>query len=452
VGVLLNIDLGELPDEPEELYALAQVANIACGGHAGDEGTMWRALERCTRYGTRVSAHPSFEDREHFGRRALTVPEEKLREQVRAQCRSLRILADQMRLAVTLVKPHGALYHQANAHPEVARAVVDGALAALGTFTLIGPPKGCLESLARERGLKFWAEGFADRKLDDDGRPVSRSEPDALITDPARARAQAETLVRSSKFETLCVHGDTPNAVEIARAVRELLNEFAPASEIAAPSEDERSLTLFPRGGEPMGEAALVFYMPKRVPSRLVWETLRNIEGVVDVVVSGDFVCVSFEPERPPEGLEHALAKLALNRLASGNDVQPAPGSERLHHIRIRYDGPDLAEVARRIGVSTDEVVRLHSSRDYRVQVVGFLPGFAYLGEVDPKLNVPRRASPRPRVPANAVGLAGLRTAIYPWASPGGWHLIGTAVDFIAFDPEKGATLRLGDGVRFEPQ
>jgi 5-oxoprolinase (ATP-hydrolysing) subunit A len=97
-----------------------------------------------------------------------------------------------------------------------------------------------------------------------------------------------------------------------------------------------------------------------------------------------------------------------------------------------------------------EEVVVLHASREYTVRTVGFLPGFAYLGEVDARIAVPRLSTPRTRVPALAVGLAGRRTGIYPFASPGGWNLLGTAVDFTPFRPDSGAQLRLGDRVRFE--
>ena len=98
------------------------------------------------------------------------------------------------------------------------------------------------------------------------------------------------------------------------------------------------------------------------------------------------------------------------------------------------------------------EIVRAHAEATYEVAVVGFLPGFAYLRGLDPRLVVPRRATPRPRVPALSVAIAGPYTGIYPFASPGGWSLLGTVVGFVPFDGASGARLRLGDGVRFEPE
>jgi 5-oxoprolinase (ATP-hydrolysing) subunit A len=112
----------------------------------------------------------------------------------------------------------------------------------------------------------------------------------------------------------------------------------------------------------------------------------------------------------------------------------------------VRYGGPDVAA----FGMSVDELAALHAGRTYAVKMIGFLPGFAYLGELDPALLRPRRASPRTRVPAGSVAIAGPYTGVYPFDSPGGWHLIGEALDFVAFDQARGATLRLGDEVRFE--
>lgn len=120
--------------------------------------------------------------------------------------------------------------------------------------------------------------------------------------------------------------------------------------------------------------------------------------------------------------------------------------------MRVRYDGPDLDEVSRRLATSTAEVVSLHTATTYTVAAIGFQPGFGYLRGLDRRLVLPRRDTPRPRVPALSVAIAGPYTGVYPFASPGGWHLLGTAVDFCPFDAERGAALALGDRVRFVPE
>jgi UPF0271 protein len=216
---LLNVDLGELPNEAEELYALAQLASVACGGHAGDAASMARALEICRRLGARPGAHPSYPDREGFGRRTLRMAPSDLAAAVQVQCESLRDLGT----AIGHVKPHGALYHDADREKPIARAVIEGAVAALGSgIAVIGPGGGALQATARTAGLRFLREAFADRGVDAAGRLLPRGEPGALITDPVAAAARARELV--DRCDTLCLHGDTPGAVVIARAVRAALD------------------------------------------------------------------------------------------------------------------------------------------------------------------------------------------------------------------------------------
>lgn len=220
----LNIDLGELPDEPEALWALAELANVACGGHAGDDRSMANACALAKRHQTALGAHPSYEDRENFGRRSLAIPVAELEESVRRQCERLVAIARQQGVEVTHVKPHGALYHDAANDPALARAVIAAARAAIGSPAIVGPPGSKLLEAAREAGLAALAEGFADRGYRPDGTLVPRTEEGALLTRPEEAAAQARHLADSGRFDTLCVHSDTLGAVAIARAVREALS------------------------------------------------------------------------------------------------------------------------------------------------------------------------------------------------------------------------------------
>jgi UPF0271 protein len=226
----LNIDAGEHDDEPNELYSLAHAVSVACGGHAGDERSMRRVLMACARAGTRAGAHPSYEDREGFGRREVAIDPAVLEESVRAQCERLAGVARECGVIVSHVKAHGALYHAANWEPRIARAVIAGARAALGSPLVLGPPAGELRRAAEDAGLPFAREGFADRAMRADGSLVPRGEPGAVITDPGAARAQGRRLATAGTFDTLCVHGDTTGAVAIARAVREELDALAAAS------------------------------------------------------------------------------------------------------------------------------------------------------------------------------------------------------------------------------
>ncbi|HEX4627186.1 MAG TPA: LamB/YcsF family protein [Gemmatimonadales bacterium] len=226
--VLLNVDLGELPDEPEALYGLAHVANVACGGHAGDEASMGRAVELCTRHGTLLGAHPSYPDREGFGRRPVTMTTDAIWATVMDQCARLAALARAKGRHVAFMKPHGALYHAAQKDAAAAEALVEATLRALGPgVTVIGPPVGALVEATARATLRFAREGFADRATHENGSLVARGEPGALVVDPVAAAARATALVREGHIETLCVHGDTPGAVAVARAVRRALDAYA---------------------------------------------------------------------------------------------------------------------------------------------------------------------------------------------------------------------------------
>lgn len=174
------------------------------------------------------------------------------------------------------------------------------------------------------------------------------------------------------------------------------------------------------------------------------------LPGVVELVPAYAAVTVFFDAEQvSAEAVRRAIARIA----AAPNNEAAAPAPSRLVSIPVRYDGPDLADVASRTGLPADEVICRHAGREYEVYLLGFAPGFAYLGDLDPALVLPRRSSPRTRVPAGSVAIAGAQTAVYPLATPGGWHLIGST-PLVMFDPSRdpAALLRAGDRVRFVPE
>jgi len=187
-----------------------------------------------------------------------------------------------------------------------------------------------------------------------------------------------------------------------------------------------------------LGDRAIRFARPSS-PPRAIVRAVRAWPHVIDVVVARDEVAVYFDraPIVDPDRLV-ALASL---------DEDPVPARDL--ELRARYDGPDLDHVARAIGGSVAEVRRLHAAALYTVETMGFAPGFAYLTGGDPALRLPRRTTPRPRVPAGSLAIADVFTAVYPFDSPGGWHLIGS-VSVPMFGPD-GPLLQLGDRVRFVP-
>lgn len=170
-------------------------------------------------------------------------------------------------------------------------------------------------------------------------------------------------------------------------------------------------------------------------------------DGFREAIPTFRSVLVFHDPAADPAALRaHAL------ELARRGGREPEAPPRRIE-FRCVYDGEDLPEVAARVGVSTDELVRIHSERDYRVFIIGFTPGFPYLGMADPRLDIPRRATPRVRVPAGSVALARAQTGVYPWVTPGGWHLIGHMDPALLFDRDRDppSTCLPGDRVRFVP-
>lgn len=219
----LNADLGEGGAEDIALLGLVSSANIACGGHAGDERTMRQTIERAMAAGVVLGAHPGYEDREHFGRRALVLPLAQVTDLVRRQIEKLAALAGEAGGRLHHVKPHGALYNQADRDPLLAAAVVKGITEVSSELMLYAPPAGQLAAAGRAAGLALCAEGFADRRYLENGSLMPRAEPGAVISNVDDAVAQAMAIVSNGEVDSLCVHGDGATAVMILRALRAAL-------------------------------------------------------------------------------------------------------------------------------------------------------------------------------------------------------------------------------------
>jgi len=221
----LNCDMGELTDAAHEAALMEYItsANVACGGHAGDEATMERTIRLALDRGVRIGAHPGYPDRENFGRLEMPLSQLEIEQTVWEQIERLEAVAKHCGATIGHIKAHGALYNVAARDEPVARAV--GAAAARWN------PRAVLFGLAGSRALEVWrgmglkvvAEGFADRRYEADGSLRSRRLPGALISDPAEAAAQAVQLANQGRTQTICVHGDTPGAVAILKACREAL-------------------------------------------------------------------------------------------------------------------------------------------------------------------------------------------------------------------------------------
>ncbi len=224
VMIDLNCDLGEDPARIADgrdlaLLDIVTSANIACGGHAGDESTMRAIVRAAHARGLKIGAHPGYPDRANFGRIEMRMEISDLRCQISDQITSLARIVRSEGAALHHVKPHGALYHAAMTSPEIARALADAAASVDGSLVLVGLCGAPALNVWRSIGFTVYAEGFSDRRYAADGSLRPRSEPDALITDPNEAAEQAVRVARTGA-DTICLHSDTPNSLEIAKAVR----------------------------------------------------------------------------------------------------------------------------------------------------------------------------------------------------------------------------------------
>lgn len=236
----LNSDLGEswLPavvGDDDAMLRLVSSANLACGAHGGDPITMAAAARSAVARGVVIGAHPSYDDREGFGRRDVDVDPVALEAQLVEQVARLTAVAGEAGGAVRYLKPHGALYNRIVSDAE--RAEVVARVAASAGLPIMGMAGSAIERAAREAGIRFITEAFVDRAYRADGSLVPRSEPGAVLHDAAVVAARAVRLAVAGEVETidgevvrveaesLCVHGDTPGAVELAGAVRRALAE-----------------------------------------------------------------------------------------------------------------------------------------------------------------------------------------------------------------------------------
>ncbi|MCI3244483.1 LamB/YcsF family protein [Streptomyces spinosisporus] len=238
----LNADLGEgfgrwrLTDD-EQLLSVVTSANVACGFHAGDAATMRRVCELAAERGVRIGAQVSYRDLAGFGRRAMDVPPAELAAEVAYQIGALEVFARAAGTRVSYVKPHGALYNRVVHDEEQAAAVVEGVQLADPALPVLGLPGSRLLEYAVKAGLTSVAEAFADRGYTTEGTLVPRGQDGAVVTDPEVVVERSVGLARFGtvtshsgapvdvRARSLCLHGDTPGAVELALLVRRRLQE-----------------------------------------------------------------------------------------------------------------------------------------------------------------------------------------------------------------------------------
>jgi UPF0271 protein len=235
VIVDLNADLGEGVESESELLELVTSANISCGFHTGDPASILRSIRDAVEKNVSVGAHPSLLDRQNFGRSELALPPAEVFAQVVYQLGAFSSLTTVAGTRMNHVKPHGALYNMAARNDELADAIVRAILTVDPYLILFAPPNSALERVATAAEVRVLREVFADRNYLADGSLVPRDRPDALLTDSVEAAKRVLRMLREGRVvsvdghdvnvqaETICVHGDTPGAVEFARELRSQL-------------------------------------------------------------------------------------------------------------------------------------------------------------------------------------------------------------------------------------
>ena len=238
LSVDLNADLGEGAGHDDELLALVSSANIACGFHAGSAAMMRDSILAARGKGVAVGAHPSFDDRENFGRREMALPGHEVFTLVVYQVGAFHALAKSLGITPRHVKPHGALYNIAARSEEMADAIVRAMKAVDPNLILFAPPESALSRAAEGSEVQIAREVFADRNYMPDGSLVPRDHAQALLHDPVEAANRVYGMLRENKVQaidgsdvrvdadTICVHGDTPGAVDFARELRLALHQM----------------------------------------------------------------------------------------------------------------------------------------------------------------------------------------------------------------------------------
>jgi len=251
ITIDLNADVGESPaaladGSEEQLIALVSSVNVACGGHAGDDASMRAVMTLALRYGVAVGAHPSYPDRDHFGRRPLDIDVDELAASVHAQVSDAMAIAASLGVSVRHIKPHGALYNAAARNRPLADLLGQSLLPWRGQVRLVGLAGSTMLEAWVAQGFQVSAEAFADRRYEPDGRLRSREHDDALIHEPALAARQAVQLAVEGtltavdgttitcRADTLCLHSDAPGALPRVIAVRRALEQVG--VRVATPS------------------------------------------------------------------------------------------------------------------------------------------------------------------------------------------------------------------------
>lgn len=428
--ILLNADLGEgvLHQGKNVAHKVAlyiHLANVSCGAHAGNESHIKETIQICLEHNVLIGAHPSYPDKENFGRSSQGLSPDEILEEIEKQILTLAKWAVDVGTSLSHVKAHGALYNDLMKNPTLLNRAME-------LVKAINPSLAFVLQSGVTTSPKFTnilREAFVDRQYDEAGFLIPRSEAKAVFKDKKLIQAQLKQLLKghvqssngkllSVSFETLCIHCDNTALVE----------ELASLSFFKVQQLNEDAFLI--SGTRP--NEAFAGFLREHFPGFQVvpsYETVLLDFGAVDT------------PLPQQRDIEKVIRSWRPDSLVK---------EESILEIPVCY-GLEIDQVADRLGLGKEEVAALHSQNTYTNFAMGFLPGFAYLGEHPEELQLPRKEKVAP-VKAGTLAIAEKQTAIYPLNSPGGWHQIGRTPLKI-FDSEGKLTLDLktGQKIRFRP-
>ncbi|MFT7033872.1 MAG: UPF0271 protein [Cyclobacteriaceae bacterium] len=235
MGIDINCDLGEGIGNDGAIMPYISSCNIACGIHAGDSGTMSKTIALAKKHGVKIGAHPSYPDRVNFGRKVLGISSGELIKSIEDQVMSLKTLLTKSDSNLNHIKPHGALYNEAAINKKVAKSVISAVKSFGQEIQLFVPYKSVIAELAKSEGVQIKYEGFADRAYQDDLQLVSRTQAGAVLHEPEKIYRHVSKMINEQQVDTIsgnlqqiivdtiCVHGDNPEAVEIVKFLFEKL-------------------------------------------------------------------------------------------------------------------------------------------------------------------------------------------------------------------------------------
>ncbi len=455
----INCDVGEGVDNEEILMPYINACNIACGGHAGDAETMHAVVKLAKKYQVEIGAHPSYPDRENFGRISVDMAEAEFIKTIQTQILNLEKIVALHDAKITHIKPHGALYNDVAKNEEKAQIFLKAISQYKDKYKLYTPYNSIIEKLALQQNFEVYYEAFADRNYNDDLTLVSRKKSNAILTKIGKIIQHVSNLKNEGKVQTIsskkialksntfCVHSDTSNAMEI---VQQLYTHFN--------SKNVSLKTEFPQY-KPYGDSGTLLTWEAEMTPNVLNKVLEfrdkvvkfNIKVIVELIQSNNSLLITYNKYK----VNFVILQHLLERLISLEFDEILVETSYCWEVPVCYDpifGIDLEEIAQKNQLKIDEIIKLHTAPKYQVFSIGFLPGFLYLGGLDKRLHIDRKSTPRLEVKKGAVGIGGMQTGIYPKTSPGGWQILGNSpLNFFDVNNEKPCFAKAGDFIKFVP-